>query len=326
MTAPKTLGSRLAPGLALALALAPLGCEGQRTPPSGITAYLRVNAVGVQFAPGELTTDDRAQNPTVGISSRNTHVFPGAQNRTITGSASSTATAVLLGLQGDSGHWLIPVGGVPDLEVEGNVAMNASISFSPELPVGAQKLIGRAVAANGDVGPAEILALTVDDPNALPMAALIIDLTWDTEADLDLHVHVTPDDVGAMNPDGTTVKPFDVWEKQPLGMPPGAATQAQIDAAGALSFDSNARCIIDGARVERLLYVKPNYPVGTYDVRVDTFSLCGEATARWHVRAYRNTTGTPETILESYGQSIDSDTLGSHNAASGLWALSIHSP
>jgi hypothetical protein len=326
MTPCKTLRARVARSLAVALALAPLGCDGQSTPPSGITAYLRVSAVGAQFEPGELTTEDRAMDPTVGITSRNTHVFPGAQNRTITGSASSTATAVLLGLQGDSGHWLIPVGGVPDLEVEGNVAMNASISFSPALPVGPQMLIGRAVAANGDVGPAEVLGLTIDNPNATPMGALIVDLAWDTEADLDLHVHVTPDNVGAMNPDGTIVKAFDVWEKQPLGMAAGSASQAEIDAAGALTFDSNARCVIDGARLERLLYVKPNAPLGTYDVRVDTFSLCGEATARWHAKAYRNTTGTPETIIESYGQSIDIDTRGSHNATSGLWVLSFHSP
>jgi hypothetical protein len=319
------LASRVARGLTLALALAPLGC-GEATPKSGVTSYLRVAATGAQFVAGDLTTEDRSKSPTVAITSRNTRVFPGAQNRTVTGSAGGTATAVLLGLKGDSGHWLVPVGGVPDLDVEGNVAMSASISFSPDVPVGDQLLLGRAIDADGNVGPVKALALKVESPNDTPLGALIIELAWDTQADLDLHVHITPPDVGAQNPDGSTVKEFDVWAKQPLPLPPNDRMAADIAAAGTFGLDSNARCVIDGVRVERLIFPKPNYPAGTYDVRVDTFSLCGEATARWHVRAYQNLTGTPQILSEAYGQSIDSDTRGDHNALSGLWALHFPSP
>ncbi|HVZ71328.1 MAG TPA: hypothetical protein VHJ20_03050 [Polyangia bacterium] len=311
--------------LVAVLALAPLAC-GEATPSSGITAYMRVTGTGVQFAPGALTTDDMAMKPTLALVSRNSHVFPGAQSRSLTGSVGGTATGVLLGLQNDSGHWLVPVGGVPDLDVEGNVTMSATLSFSPDLPFGPQLLIGRAIDADGNVGPARAIALTVDDPNATPKGALFIDLSWDTEADLDLHVHITPDDVGTKRADGTTVAAFDVWAKQPLPLDPSMRSTAAISSAGTFIFDSNARCVIDGQRLERLWFPMANYPVGTYEVRVDTFSLCGEATARWHARAYTNLTGTPQTIVESYGQSIDSDTLGDHNATSGLLALIFASP
>jgi hypothetical protein len=302
--------------LGFVLALAPLGCGGE-SPASGLSAYLR--ATNAQFEPGELASvgvpGDAAKPSVDNVKSNNSHVFPGAQGRTVTGSVTGTSTALLVGLAGDTAHWLVPVGGIADLDVEGNVLFTTALSFSPDLPAGDRNLVFRAVDEDGVVGPAQTLALKVDDPT--PKGALIIELQWDTQADLDLHVHITPDDA--------TVKPFDVWEKAPTALPAGALNDADVKAAGQLSLDSNARCSIDGVRLERLVF-DTTYPVGTYEVRVDTFSLCSEATSRWHAKAYRNTTGTSQTIVEAYGQSIDRDTLGSHNATSGLFALIFASP
>ena len=67
-------------------------------------------------------------------------------------------------------------------------------------------------------------------------------------------------------------------------------------------------------------------PPGTYEARVDTFSLCSEATARWHVAALTNPVGTPTLIKEAFGQSLDRDTLGSHGADSGVLAFSFTQP
>jgi len=67
-------------------------------------------------------------------------------------------------------------------------------------------------------------------------------------------------------------------------------------------------------------------PPGPYEVRVDTFSLCGEATARWHVTAFTSPAGVPTLIQEAFGQSTDRDTLASHGAESGVLALSFSPP
>jgi hypothetical protein len=283
------------------------GCGGEN-PGSGLSAYLRV--ANAQLEPGELGMAADATAPTIdSVKINSSHVQPGAQNRSITGSLTGTAVALLIGLSGDGAHWLGPVGGVPDLEIPGNATFSVSLSFSPTLPFGERNLLFRAVDRDGVVGPAQILKLKIDDPT--PKAALLVDLTWDTQADLDLHLHVTPTD--------PMVKPYDIWAKAPA-TPVPSGTTAKPD--GALSFDSNARCTLDGLRLERAVF-ETSYPVGHYEVRVDTFSLCGEATARWHAKAYTNPAGTPATIVESYGQSIDRDTLGAHNAAAGLLAMTF---
>jgi hypothetical protein len=323
--------ARRASSVGLACAIAAIGCGGA-SPVSGVTSYLR-SSTG-QYIPGELAAMTDATTPTVDlVKSNNTHVFPGAINRTVSGSANPSARAVLMGLEGDNAHWLIPVGGVVDInDVPGDFLFTTSLSFSPDLPTGDRKLIVRAVDADGVVGPAQILALKVD--SSAPLGVLIIELEWDTQADLDLHVHITPPNVGEMLPNKTVVKAYDVTAKTPTALPPGSHMQADYDAAGKLQLDSNARCSLDGTRVERLLFdpmaVPPN---GTYDIRVDTFSLCGEATARWHVQAYTNPTGTPTPILggnglplEEYGQSVDRDTVGDHGPLSGVWALSLQWP
>ncbi|MDB4979773.1 MAG: hypothetical protein JWM82_525 [Myxococcales bacterium] len=318
-------------GLALVFALGVLGCGGA-SPTSGVTAYLR--ASNGQYVPGELSSTSDAMTPTVDlVKSNNTHVFPGALNRTVSGSANPSAKAVLLGLEGDSAHWLIPVGGVVDInDVPGDFLFTTSLSFSPDLPPGDRKLFVRAVDKDGVVGPAQVLALEVD--SSLPLGVLVVDLEWDTQADLDLHVHITPPNVGEVLPNNTTVKAYDVTAKTPTALPPGSHTQAEYDAAGKLQLDSNARCTSDGQHFERLLFdAMAVPPTGTYDVRIDTFSLCGESTARWHVQAYTNTTGTPTPILnadglplEAYGQSVDRDTVGDHGASAGVWALSFEWP
>jgi hypothetical protein len=307
--------SLLAPLLAGACAA---GCGGE-SPQSGLTAYLRV--ANGQYEPGALTADEGATEPTVDtIKSANTRVFPGAQSRTVSGSVNGAAVAILIGLEGDTAHWLVPVG-VPDLEMTGNFTFSASLSYSPDLPTGPRSLLFRAIDADGNLGPVQSLSLKVEIP--APTGALVIQLTWDTEADLDLHVRIA-------DPSVPKTGSFDVWNKAPLALPPKASsdppyTKAEIVAAGRLQFDSNAQCVIDGQRHEEVVF--PGVvPPGPYEVRVDTFSLCAESTARWHVAAFTNAMGTPTLIQEAFGQSTDRDTIATHGADSGVLAFSFSPP
>jgi hypothetical protein len=311
--------------VALPLGLA-VGCGGA-APQSGLTAWLRIS--NGQFEPGELATDMGVTEPTVDtITTHNNQVFPGATGRSITGSVNGKAVAVLIGLQGDSGHWLVPVG-VPDFDIEGNFTFSASVSYSPDLPLGPRKLEFRGIDAEGNLGPIQSLSLSVGI-KALT-GNLIVQLTWDTEADLDLHLHIIPQD--------PATKPFDVFNREPLALPPAPPgmpyTKDQINAAGLLQYDSNANCVIDGQRQEQVVFpVGGVVPPGTYEVRVDTASLCGEPTARWHVTAYTNPAGTPTLLqntdgggAEAFGQSLDIDTLGDHyQPLAGVLALTFAEP
>jgi hypothetical protein len=291
------------------------GCGGA-SPASGVTAYLRV--ASAQFEPGELdTTMAGNMEPTVdSIGAKATTVFPGSEGHSLTGSVNGAGAAILIGLSGDVGHWLIPLG-IPDLDHVGNLAFSTSFSLSPITPLGAHDLVLRGVDKTGEVGPAQRLELMVA-PQA-PMGKLVIQLQWDTEADLDLHVRVP-------NPADPTM-PVDVWDKAPLALPPVSSSDppysaADVAAAGKLLFDSNANCVIDGQNHEEVVFPGA-YPAGKYEVRVDTFSLCGEATARWRVSAFTDT----GTILEqASGQSLDRDTVVVHNATAGALAFTFTPP
>jgi len=308
--------------LLVASGLAP-GCSGQ-APQSGLTAWLRVS--NGQYEPGELSADPGAMEPTVDtITTRNTAVFPGAQGRSLTGSVNGASAAVLIGLEGDSAHWLVPVG-VPDLDIKGNFTFSAAVSYSPDLPLGPRALRFRAIDADGNLGPLQSLSLMVGLTS--PMGSLVVQLNWDTEADLDLHLRIISPDPNA--------KPIDVWNRAPLALPPAPAgapyTRADITAAGRLQADSNGQCIIDGARHEEVVFPTA-VPPGTYEVRIDTFSLCSEYTARWHVVAFTNPAGTPTLLqdvegqaAEAFGQSLDRDTLASHDATSGVLAFTFTEP
>jgi hypothetical protein len=295
------------------------GCGGE-SPKSGLTAWLRV--ANGQYEPGELSTDPGMTEPTVDtITTRNNQVFPGAQGRSITGSVNGASVAVLLGLEGDTAHWLVPVG-VPDFEIMGNFTFSASVSYSPDLPLGPRALRFRAIDADGNLGPIQSLGLKIalQPP---PLGSLVVQLSWDTEADLDLHVRITEPD--------PKVDPIDVWNHAPLALPPAPNTMpytpSDVKAAGRLLADSNAQCVIDGQRHEELVFPVMTPPLpGTYEVRVDTFSLCSEYTARWHVAAFTNPAGTPTLIQEAFGQSTDRDTLGDHQATSGVLAFTFTQP
>ncbi|MFL5305643.1 MAG: hypothetical protein ACJ8F1_10530 [Polyangia bacterium] len=292
-----------------------VGCGGASADP-GLTAYLRLS--GAQYVPGELTPQSDATAPLVtGVNLLTTKVAPGLQNLPLSGDVRN-GSSVLVGLVGDAGHWIVPAT-IADFQMPGDFLFQTKMSLSPELPVGKQTLLLRGVDARGVVGPAQQLDLDVSP--AVPTGALVISLSWDTEADLDLHV------LAPNRTDPST--PIEIWSKAPVGLPPhvagtppltGADLTAAVAAAGKLDFDSNANCIIDGRRQEDVVFAE-GPPPGDYTVRVDAFSLCGQPDAQWQVSAALGD-GTP--AGSARWEATDTDTRGSHNAGAGRTAFTFH--
>jgi hypothetical protein len=289
--------------IAAALAVA-TGCGGE-SPQSGLAAKMRVQ--GAQFVVGGLGREIASPLPLVqSVLTANNRLYRGQQNKSVTGSAGPGSYAVLVGLEGDAGHWVVPVSDA-DQNSPGDFTFGMRVSFSPDLAPGPLSLILRAVARDGSVGPAQVQALTLTaDPDPRP---LVVTLSWDSEADLDLRVTApaanggAPVEIGAAK--GSNLNP------PKSGEPP--LTQAQMDAAGRLDFDSNAQCVIDGSRIETVAWTQIP-AAGHYVVKVDTFSLCGEAAARWKLTVSLG----GQVIDEKFGQSSEVDTRFSHGAGAGL--------
>jgi hypothetical protein len=195
------------------------------------------------------------------------------------------------------------------VEVPGTLTLAALADFSPELPLGDFTLVAYAVDAMGRTGGAETLPLQAV-PAPAPMGQLVVALRWDTESDLDLHV---------VDAHGVEIWARNINSYQP---PPGGAPDPNAwMQGGILDRDSNANCVIDGARAEDVIWTQTP-PSGHYLVRVDTFSLCGESAARWTVEV----TLRGAVLARAHGQSGDADTRGPHDRGAGLRALEFDVP
>jgi hypothetical protein len=316
----------------------------------GLNALLRVAGTGscspsagqpscVQYVPGELTTEAAADSPIVrGISVTTNIVFPGVADRPLSGSARESS-AVLIGLPGDIGHWIAPTG-IRDTDVTDEVdyIFQTRFSLSPLLPLDPpdRTLVFRAVDAAGQVGPPlslpiKVIAQTSPIGVSLEGQPLVVSLVWDAEADLDLKVRMPNPLFDPADPKSQPT--IDIWTKHRVALPVRGNselpyTEDEVKDVGQLDYDSNANCVLDGLLQENLIFTQapPSpkaAPPGTYEVRVDAASLCGQATARWHAYAIANGT---DVRGEAYGQAIDIDTQGSHGPATGTLAFTFMVP
>jgi hypothetical protein len=297
----------LTPGLlrvaTLFVALGAAGCGANQD--AGLDAWLRID--GAQFFRGRepLATDGPAVSSFVVTSGR---VLAGMRGKPVSGLVPRVTRAVALSLDGDRGWWLITPGAV-DPQTLDQLGFSARLSFSPTLPAGRYSLIARAVDEKGRFGPpAEADLMTASQtPDG---ARLVVTLSWDTQADLDLHL-VTPSGV-------------DVWAKKINSVDPpvpGSPGDPNAWMTGViLDFDSNANCQIDGRRQEDAYAMTP--PSGHYIARVDTFSLCGEAQADWRVTA----TLDGNALGDARGFSLPTDPTFKHEAGAGVTALSFDVP
>jgi hypothetical protein len=232
-------------------------------------------------------------------------IYPGLTGKSISGTVAPDGAAVQVGLVGDVGHWIVPVA-VKDDSTD-DLVFRMRASFAGTLQAGPATLVFRAVDRQGHVGPPTVAALTVD--TTADTAPLRITLVWDSEADLDLHVLAPAANGGA---------PLDVGPRKGSNLNPPKGgdpelTPEQIEAAGHYDSDSNAQCLTDGRRSESVTWTAAPTP-GHYEVRVDTFSLCGEPTARWKVTVTR----AGQAIDTRFGQSTDTDTRFDHGKGADL--------
>jgi hypothetical protein len=286
-------------------------CSGT-SPSSGRGAAMRVD--GAQFVSGSLDTKTESSSPEVhSVALSNNDLYPGVTGKSISGTVGPGTTGVLIGLAGDDGHWVVPVQDI-DQTIPGDFAFSVHASFSPDTPAmdgGALTLVVRATDKDGNVGPAWLTDMNMQESR--PQGALVISLDWDTQADLDLHVAIPSDMDAGVN---------EIWSRKPSALPLGTRNATVEDgvAAGYLDFDSNSQCAGDGRRVENVIF-PTTAPGGHYVVRVDTFSLCGEVVARYRVRVFTHDSATP--VLTAYGQSSDLDTRFAHGQGAGLQVLSF---
>jgi hypothetical protein len=285
------------------LLLALAGCGGVDVA-TGLDAKMRVT--NGQYVAGALS--DGAGPKVTDVESLNNTVHPGQQNKKLTGRMASGGQSIALSFVGDPGYWVVPAGS-EDVFTPGELTWEAHLDFAPGIAPGPHDVTLRAVDGAGNVGPAATLTLNVQ--NIAVDGTLVVSLTWDTEADLDLHV---------VEPDG-----IEIWARHITSFVPPAPGDpidpAKLAAAGYLDFDSNSQCVIDGRRQEDVLWKQPP-PVGVYTVRVDTFSLCGESAARWALTATLN----GMQIGAVSGAVGDADTRMAHDAGAGVLALQFQVP
>ncbi len=272
-------------GLASILGLA-AGCGQEGVDrASGLEGSL--SAVPGQWLPGGPTVNSTGPS-VLTLNTVNNMVYPGERNKAVSGTLGPGAVAVGFRLAGDPGYWVLPAG-PPDFQAPADMTFEGKLSLSALTPPGARDLELWAIDASGVAGPVRAQTFLVSE--LVPQGALVVSLTWDTLADLDLRV------------------------VQPGGNEIGSKTASLLD------FDSNAGCSIDGRDMENAVWAAAPSS-GTHTVRVDTFSLCGEAAARWQVRVLRD--GVE--IGRAQGQSLPTDTAFSHGPGAGVLALQFQIP
>jgi hypothetical protein len=210
---------------------------------------------------------------------------------------------------------------MPDSPYPGQVDFTTLVNFSRnigELPVGdaGSNIVLQAIDADGGLGPPLEVGLILLGP--APPGPLVISLSWDTEADLDLHV---------VEPNGTEIWRNHQSDYQTSEGQPQNPLQLNnfVKARNAyLDFDSNAQCVIDGRRLENVIW-GPDAGIqhGTYTVRVDTFGMCGQSYAYWQAGAFVD----GGQIAGAVGESLKSDeAYFQHGAGAGVTAFTFQVP
>jgi len=292
-----------APGVFLLAAA--LSCNGVQAD-TGTDAYMQIS--NGQFVRGPMPAGS-ASGPTVAkIILQNANIWPGLENDSIAGALSPMATAAAIGLRGDVGYWVVTAG-VPNVTTPTYPSFGTAAAFSLGIIPGTYTLVVQGMDHDGTFGlpGTQVLYEEPSPLNPPATGALVVTLTWDTNANLSLHV---------VDPGGTEI----FWGDQST-QPPFSFDQVDGGSYGYIDYDSNANCVIDGLRREDAIW-KSAPPTGQYIVRVDAPSLCGQPEANWTVKVVLD----GKQIGQAGGVALDADTMGSHGLGSGVLALQFTVP
>ncbi len=238
-------------------------------------------------------------------------VKPGSVGRSCSGVAAASTTSVALALDQDVGFWVVAAG-APDVSAPGFPTFSAEVAFSRAISKGRRSFTARAIDSQGRFGAAFTRVLEVDGVvRSRPQGRLVVALSWDTQADLDLHL---------VDPKGV-----EIWKRNinSYERPAGAATEppGTLHPGGILDFDSNAQCVPDGRSAENVVYADAP-PSGHYVARVDTFALCRDAFAHWRLEAFVDDVS----VGAAEGTSANADTTYAHDRGAGVRALEFDVP
>jgi hypothetical protein len=267
----------------------------------GTDAYMQI--VGAQFVRGSMPAGSASGPAVEQIALLNANIWPGLTDFGVGGSLAPAATAAAVALQGDKGYWII-LAGTPNVAAPMFPTFSGTAAFSTGIVPGNYTLVVRAVDQNGSFGlpKSQILVGETSPTNPGLVGDLVVTLTWDNDANLDLHV---------VQPDGFEV----YWNDQ--------SSESEMDGGsyGYVDYNSNANCVIDGLDREDAIWAQAP-PSGQYTVRVDAASLCGEPVAYWNVQAILR----GKQIAQASGVATDASTRGSHGVGSGVLAFQFTVP
>jgi hypothetical protein len=290
----------------LALLVCLVACTDGVTADNGTDALLQVR--NAQFWRGAMPNENGG--PVVTAATLQSQSTAGRANLVGAGDVGSAATGVAIALDGDVGYWTIraktPSSGAPT-----EPTWSMTYGLASTLPPGTYHYVLRAVDVDGRFGPATLRTLTVV-PRAVPAGRLVISLTWDSQVDLDLHV---------LLPNGIEMFKRHMAEYEPPPISAGPQDPFALHDGGILDHDSNAHCIQDGQRAEDAVWANPP-PPGHYQIRVDTFSMCGGTSASWRLEAVLD----GKRIGSASGTATEADLRFAHDRGAGVLALEIDVP
>jgi hypothetical protein len=278
--------------LLFSLFLLTSGCDDGVSASSGIGEPLRVR--GGQFFEGKIPAGTGGPE-VLTVDSQNNLITQGQAGKKLAGVAKKGSTAVAMRFEDlGTGYWVVPVG-PEDPQTEGDLTWEAVIDYSNAVRPGKHPLLLAASNELGTFGPTRDLPILVQ--SLTPDGAAVITLSWDSTADLDLHV---------IGPNGKETDPKHVTTAFDVdgGLPPGA---------GSIDRDANAGCGQNGYRSESLVFVDPPAP-GVYQIRVDMFDACGAPAANFTLTARR----AGKSVLTAKGRLLDLDADGG-GPGSGLF-------
>jgi hypothetical protein len=264
---------------------------------------------GAQFRPAAVPPDAGGP-PIAAVQSTHTTVAIDSVDEIIRGVLGPGSTSVILGVEGDDASWIVTAG-PPDFDTPDNPSFKVRAAFSAALPPGPFTIDFAGADERGVVGPTYRLPL-VADAVPPPTGQLVIRLSWDDAADLDLHV-VDPTGAEAWSGNPNT------WKPPPPGTPPDPNAWMT---GGILDRDANGGCTYDAEPREDVVW-QMTPPPGTYTVRVDTPSMCTASVAYWYVTAYR-ADGSP--IASARGVSTPIDAQAPHSTGAGVTAMTFTFP